>query len=286
MLSSMTGFGRAGVDAPFGKLTAEIQSINRKYLEVFVSLPKELNRFEPEVRKWVSAAISRGGVSVRISLIPHAGALETLLPDVKLLRELKQKWDQIAREVGTDPKEVNLAFMMQLIPMQSPFTEDVPALRRCVDEALQNLIKMKKIEGKALAQDLSDRLKALERMVGEVETHAPDATKKMRQKLFEKMEEVLKPGVESEERLLREVALFAERVDISEEITRLRSHVAQFKGLFKEEIVGRKMDFLLQEMGREINTIGSKSMESKISHLVVDLKSELEKMREQIQNLE
>lgn len=290
MLSSMTGFGRAVVDAPCGRLTVEIQSINRKYLEVFVALPKEFSRFEQEVRKWASEVISRGGVSIRIFLIPNGSALEALLPDVELLKGLKKSWEKVAREIGTDPKEIDLAFMMQYMPMQpkQDFAQDqdVPALRRCVDEALQSLLTMKKTEGKALAQDLSDRLKELERMIEKVEAQAPDATKKMRQKLFEKMEEVLKPGAESEERLIREVALFAERVDISEEITRFRSHVAQFKELLKGTIVGRKMDFLIQELGREVNTIGSKSMEAKISHLVVDLKSELEKMREQIQNLE
>lgn len=288
MLSSMTGFGRTVLEAPFGRLTVEIQSVNRKYLEVFISLPKEFSRFEPLLRKWVSDAVSRGQISVRIYLTPTANAIEELLPDIEVLKGLKKGWDKIAKQVGIDPKEVDLAFLMNYLPVlpSEPSDEDLATLKKCALEAIHALVAMKQTEGKALARDLSERIKELERMIQEVEKHAPDATEKMRQKLFEKMEEILKSSPEMEERLLREVALFAERVDIAEEITRFRSHIAQFKTLLKEDIVGRKMDFLLQEMGREINTIGSKSMETKISHLVVEMKSELEKMREQVQNIE
>jgi len=290
MLSSMTGFGRAILDAPFGRLTVEIQSVNRKYLEVFVSLPKEFSRFEHEVRKWVGEAVSRGGISVRIFLIPTADAVEGLLPDVEVLRGLKKGWEKLAKEAGFDPKAVDLPFVMQYLPSQTKqdaaSDDNLDSLNRCVGDALKAFIAMKHTEGKALSQDLAGRVKELERMIDEVEKSAPDATKKMRQKLLEKMEEVLKMGPEVEERLLREVALFAERVDVTEEITRFRSHAAQFKGLLKGGIVGRKMDFLIQEMGREVNTVGSKAMEAKIAHLVVEMKSELEKIREQVQNIE
>lgn len=290
MLSSMTGFGRAILDAPFGRLTVEIQSVNRKYLEVFVSLPKEFSRFEHEVRKWVGDAVSRGGVSVRIFLIPTLNAVEGLLPNVEVLKGLKKAWEKIAREIGSDPQLIDLPFIMQHFPSQPrqdvASDDDLEGLNKCVSEALKAFIAMKQTEGKALSLDLAGRINELERMLDEVEKHAPDATKKMRQKLFEKMEELLKSGPEVEERLLREVALFAERVDVTEEITRFRSHTAQFKSLLKGGIVGRKMDFLIQEMGREVNTVGSKSMEAKIAHLVVEMKSELEKIREQVQNLE
>lgn len=290
MLSSMTGFGRAVVDAPFGRLTVEIQSINRKYLEIFVSLPKEFSRFEHEVRKWVGDAVSRGSVSVRIFLIPSSQGVEGLLPDVEILKGLKKGWEKIAREVGADPKRVDLPFIMQYFPIQPKqeiaSDEDLAGLHRSMNEAIKALVLMKQTEGKVLAQDIAGRVKELERMIDEVEKHTPDATQKMRQRLFEKMEEVLKSSPEVEERLFREVALFAERVDVTEEITRFRSHATQFKSLLKGGIVGRKMDFLIQEMGREVNTVGSKAMEAKIIHLVVEMKSELEKIREQVQNIE
>ena len=278
MLRSMSGFGRFTC----GRLTVEIQSVNRKYLEIFVSLPKEFSRFEIDVRKWVSDATPRGQVSVRVFLTPDQG-IQGLLPTPAHLKALKKGWEKVARGAGVDPKEVTLAFLMPYLAMEQELAgdEDGSSLRRCVEGALQGLIAMKTTEGKALGQDLAKRLKELEKQLGMIDTYAPHAVLKMKQRLLEKLYDAA-----GDERLLKEVALFAERVDISEEITRLRSHMAQFKDFLKGTGVGRKMDFLIQEMGREVNTIGSKSMEAKISHLVVEMKSELEKMREQVQNLE
>jgi uncharacterized protein (TIGR00255 family) len=292
MLMSMTGFGRGAIDAPFGRLVAEIQSVNRKYLEVFVSMPKEFSRFEVEVRKWIGEVVSRGQITVRIHLMPAPGALESLLPDVEMLREFKLSWEKLAISLGYDPKKIDLGFLVDrmavLQKVESAQDKDLTVLHRCIDEALQMLLQMKKKEGKALAEDVSGRLQEMRKMVAEIETLSPDATARMRQKLTEKMGEVLKGGSETEERLFREVALFAEKVDVSEEITRLKSHFEQFEGLLSPKAggIGRKMDFLIQEMAREINTIGSKSMDAKIAHLVVEAKSELEKIREQIQNIE
>ncbi|OGN63978.1 MAG: YicC family protein [Chlamydiae bacterium RIFCSPHIGHO2_12_FULL_49_9] len=291
MPSSMTGFGRAVCDANIGRLVVEIQSVNRKYLEVFVSLPKEFSRFENEVRKWVGARLSRGQVSIRIHFLPNAQAIEQTLPDVEVLRALKKGWEKIALEVGVSSASIDLPFLVSRMPsfskLDSAQDEDLSSLKACVEEALESLTKMKKIEGKALVQDIRARLESLTRMIREIEALSPEAGKRLRQKLKERIEEILKPD-EVDDRLLRELALFAEKVDVSEEITRFHSHLEQFKELIssKEEAIGRKMDFLVQEMGREINTVASKSSEPGISRLVVDMKSELEKIREQIQNIE
>ena len=288
----MTGFGRAVCDANIGRLVVEIQSVNRKYLEVFVSLPKEFSRFENEVRKWVGLNLSRGQVSVRIHFLPNTQAIEQTLPDVETLRALKKGWEKIAKEVGVSSTSIDLSFLVNRMPsfskLDSAQDEDLPSLKSCVEEALKSLTKMKKIEGKALVQDIGSRLKELARMIEEIQKLSPEAVKRLRQKLKERMEEAFKPGAEVDDRLLRELALFAEKVDVSEELTRFHSHLAQFNELIneKEEAIGRKMDFLVQEMGREINTIASKSSEPGISRLVVDMKSELEKIREQIQNIE
>ncbi len=292
MLMSMTGFGRSVFEAPFGRVVVEIQSVNRKYLEMFVSLPKEFGRFENDIRKWLSEAISRGQISVRVHVMPSAAAVQESLPSIELLRELKFGWERIAQQLQIDPKSIDLPFLMQYLPSQSKLDlakdEDLPVIHRCVDEALQGLVQMKKAEGKALAKDLTDRLKLLESHLAQIEQLAPDSSKKVREKLLEKMGEILKAGPETEERLFREAALMAERADVAEEITRLKSHFKQFQELFSPKAggVGRKMDFLVQEMGREINTIGSKTAEAKISYLVVDMKSELDRIREQIQNIE
>ena len=292
MLTSMTGFGRGASDAHWGRLVAEIQSVNRKYLEIFVSMPKEFSRFELEVRKWIGEVISRGQITVRIHLIPTVGAARGLLPDVAILREFKFGWEKISLDLGFDPKAIDLSFILQRLPVlqnqEEAEEKDLPSLRTCIGEALQLLLQMKAKEGKALAKDILLRLQEIEKKVVSIEKLSPDAAAKMRQKLVEKMAEVLKPSVETDDRLFREIALYAEKVDITEEITRLKSHFSQFHEMLtpKESSSGRKMDFLIQEMGREINTIGSKSMDAKIAHLVVEIKGELEKIREQIQNIE
>lgn len=289
MLSSMTGFGRAIFNRPAGKLIVEIQSVNRKYFEIFVSIPREFSRFEHEVRSWVSGAISRGQITARIYWLPSLSAAS--LPDVKWLKQLKREWERVARQLGYDPKKIDLSFLVHHLPdlstTQWADEKERPVLRRCVGEALQGLLQMKQKEGKALQREMRERCAALEKMLGRVEKLAPEASRKMKERLKEKIEEALAPSREMDERLLREVALFAEKVDISEEINRLKSHFTQFQELLTaQEMVGRKIDFLVQEMGREVHTIGSKSAEVAISHLVVEMKSELEKMREQIQNIE
>lgn len=291
-MKSMTGFGRSEREAPFGKLVIEIQSVNRKYFELNISLPKEFSRFENDLRKKISEHVQRGLVSARVYVFPTETSLESLLPDVGLLKSLQEGWEKIAEELGYGKKAVDLPFLMAnygaLSHVKSTKTDDVTPIQDCLDAALKALDSMRRTEGGMLADDIRSRLKAMEQKIVEIEEIAPDAVSKMRLKLKERMEEIFAEPEQVDERLLREVALYAERVDIAEEITRFRSHLVQYRDLLQSKAgpVGRKMDFLTQEMGREINTIGSKSMDARISHLVVDVKAELEKVREQIQNLE
>jgi uncharacterized protein (TIGR00255 family) len=287
----MTGFGRSSVETPAGKLTVEIQSINRKYMDVSIALPKEWSRFEPEVRKWVTDASLRGQISIRVYFLPSANGLTDLLPSAETLRNLKQSWDQIASRAGFDSSQVNLPFVMLHFPFQqkidSVTDENLNFLKKGVHEALSSLKEMKRKEGKVLFLDLETRLEKLEEIRKKVALLAPLAIERMRNKLQEKMKELLQGQQNTEDLLLREVALFAEKIDVTEEIVRLQSHFVQFLETLKSDgFVGKKMDFLIQEIGREINTIGSKSSEIQISHLIVEMKSELEKMREQIQNIE
>lgn len=288
----MTGFGRAEKEALFGKLIVEIQSVNRKYFELYVSLPKEFSRFENDIRKQVGELNLRGLVSVRVHLFPNASVLENLLPDPKLLNSLRTGWEKIADSLGYKNQEISFSFLVdhaaEIPSMKLVKDEDYEPISECLSKAIHALDQMKQSEGTALAKDIEIRLKKMEQILQMIEQLSPDAVGKLRQKLKERMEELFTPGAELDERLLRETALYAERIDISEEITRFRSHLSQYELLMKnkEGPSGRKMDFLTQEMGREINTIGSKSMDAKIAHLVVDIKSELEKVREQIQNIE
>lgn len=288
---SMTGFGREAIDAPFGRLIIEIQSVNRKHFEVHVHLPKELLRFENEMRKWVSEEVERGHVSLRIHLTPSASAIADLLPDPEILKSLKSGWEKIAKLLKLDPKNIDLRFLIDSLPLAQKGDLvkeiDLPVLQKGIKKALSSMAKMKAQEGKALIQDIKARLEAIQKMGLSIEKLSPEAVSRMREKLTEKMKMLFPSGLGFDERVLKEAALFAEKVDIAEELIRLKSHWEQFRECFDAKgAVGRKMEFIVQEMGREINTIGSKSSEPKISYLVVEMKSELEKIREQIQNIE
>jgi uncharacterized protein (TIGR00255 family) len=291
MIASMTGFGRALLDTSFGRIIVEIQSVNRKYIEIFVSMPKEYSRFEPDIRKWIGERISRGQVTVRVYLIPDAENFKDFLPNFEMLKQLKEGWEEVAHRLGYDRKSVDLSFLAQHVPIQSTLQmardEDVDPFKTCTLQALHSLVEMKRKEGKALCLDIEQRLIFMAKTLGVIEAHAPEAVLRMKKKLQERILEAAPNLLEGDERVFREIAIFAEKVDITEELIRFRSHIVQFQGLLKETTaIGRKMEFLVQEMGREINTIGSKSLESKIAHLVVDVKSELEKVKEQIQNIE
>lgn len=293
MLSSMTGFGRASNNARSGKLVVEIQSVNRKHLDISLFIPREFSQLELNVRKLIQEHISRGQVIVRINWVPNEESLEKQLPDPKALKVLKARWGKIAKTAGLDVKAIDLPFLLLHMPHSQNVEliddKDLRALEATVRKAVDDLIQMKQKEGAALVKDLKKRLSVLNSHLELVEKLLPQAIFETRERLQDKMRALVsQTKIDLEDRILREVISYADRLDISEEITRLKSHFAQFKQMLeiKEGVVGRKMDFLIQEMGREVNTIGSKSEEVKIAHLVVEMKSELEKIREQVQNIE
>lgn len=285
MLRSMTGFGRATAEAPFGQLAVEILTVNRRTLEMSVSLPKEWSRYEIEVRRWIAERINRGQVIVRVAVMPTAGSVGSLLPSGAMLKALRKEWEMRAKEAGLDA-QVDLPFLMQTLPQAPGLPEGERELKACVEEALGKLVAMRDVEGKALAADLEGRLGVVEKGVSEIEKLGPGSIEKMRNRLREKLREFALE--KSEEWVSREAAVYAEKVDIAEEVTRFGSHVKQMRALLrsKGESEGRKIEFLLQELGREVNTMGSKSADERISHLVVEVKSELERMREQAANVE
>lgn len=286
-MHSMTGFGRALLETPFGQLLVEIQSVNRKHLDISTFLPPLFTPFETEIRKWISEEIERGQVTVRVRL--HSQ--EQQLPDLAFLQALKVEWKKRAQALQTPSEEITLSFLLQHAgnssPIETASEEHLVILKKCVKLALKSLLQMKKTEGEALLSDLTTRLAQLVRNIDTFEREAPIGVKRLREKLQQRILDLFPPGIEAEERVLREAALLAEKADITEEVTRLRSHCNQFLLLLQsKENKGRKFDFLIQEMARETNTIGAKSTEIGAIHLVVEMKGELEKMREQVQNLE
>lgn len=288
----MTAYGRATKSTSIGQWVLELHCVNRRMLDISMHLSKELLRFDIEIRKWVSALMSRGQVTVRVYLLQEAAMITQ---SSSSLKEMKGAWEKIAIELGYDPKDsISLSFLanqLSSFPTQSLIEDEqevLNILKHLFQEASVQVLKMKETEGKALAEDIRSRLKIMEECFQPIGALAPDAAERYRNKLQARIQEVCTSEAECDERILREVAIYAEKLDITEELTRLHSHLEQFRSLLDsdEKSIGRTLDFLTQEMNREINTIASKSAETEISRLVVMCKSELEKIREQTQNIE
>ena len=290
----MTGYGRGECSRNGFKVTVELSSVNRKQSEITVALPRELEVLEAQIRDLINHSISRGRLTARVAL--HS-ADEAVSNQVRLNAKLARAY---AHELTRLAKELKLAGPLTLdLVARAPGVfetgeemgdaEDFwPAVQKALEKALATLVKMREREGAHLAKDLSTRVKNMRQAAGLIQKRAPEVQKRYREQLMQRIKSagVEAPAVE-DERLLKEIVYFADRSDISEELTRLQSHFQQFNDcVTSREPVGRTLDFLAQEMNREINTIGSKANDSLISHAVVSLKAELEKFREQAQNVE
>jgi len=288
----MTGYGRGEADHAGTKISVELNSVNRKQSDIVINLPRDLAVLEPRIRQTINEKISRGRMNVAIGLQVGANGASALALDTALARSYHEAMLTLQKELSA-PGEITIGTILQAPGvMRSPeHTVDAddawPVVQRALTSALGELVKMREREGKHLAKDLIHRLKTLRQEIKEVRSLYPDVVKKYRTALRERLE---KAGLDlplDDERLLKEVTIFADRSDISEELTRLESHLAQFAHhLRKNEPVGRTLEFITQEIFRELNTLGAKSNDAGISQHVVACKSELEKIREQIQNLE
>lgn len=290
----MTAYGRATLTHQVGRFTAEIQSLNRKHLEIQTSLPKDLQRYDHEVRKLLAQSIARGQVSLRLNAYYEHSAPSTAVPNLPLARQLAAAWKQIAKELNLPDNSLTLDLLADqpdILILSDEAADEKPyreAILEVVDAALKQLLEMRKREGEALQVDINNHFERLRKGINQIAKLAPNATAKYRQKLRERLEEILPGAIENEEKILREVCVFAEKVDIAEEIMRFNSHLDQCLKLIQTDAahVGKNLEFLLQELGREINTIGSKSSDLEVSRLVVEAKGDIERIREQIQNVE
>ena len=295
MLRSMTAYGRALLTTSFGRFTVEIQAVNRKYLEMTVSLPRELGSFELEVRRWIAERIFRGQVTVRVHAVFDKETPLHVVANVPLARKLKEAWDQIASAVGVDGQSAfhleMLAHETELLRYEADSLGEEAyraPLKEALDIALKQFMEMRVQEGEALYRDIVQRLDALKERIDRIAPRTTQATEKYREKLLARLEEFLPGSGENQERLLREICLYAERIDVAEEVTRFYSHLDQFRIQLASGIgnIGKSLEFLLQELLRESNTIGSKSADLAITHTVVEMKGLLEQIREQLQNVE
>lgn len=287
----MTAYGRATKKGPEGCWVVELHSVNRKMLDLNLVMAKELLRFDLDVRKQIGEQVLRGQVTARITY-ERDGAFSSA--SVKALSDAKKSWEKIATKLGYDAKKaIDLPFLLERMPRESSagFIENEKvqkALKEAVAAALRELLLMKVREGDNLVKDLLMRLKEVERLVKRVEKLAPQMKESLLKKLRENVLGLFPLTKESEERFSRELAFFAEKCDVTEELTRLHSHIGQFRSTLssKEISIGRTLDFLAQEMHREMNTIASKAADSEISQISIAMRSECEKIREQVQNIE
>ena len=292
MLKSMTGFGTGRSRAGDEELSVEVRAVNHKHLEVKVRLPRELAALEAGVVKAVRSRCARGAVdvAVRRSASTVTGAVPTV--DAAMARAWREALRTVARaaELADTPTASQIASQPGVVRMEEPVTDLALAegsLERALTEALDALVAARMREGRALEADLSARLERVATLAAEVAALAPRTVETYRARLQERVADLLKGAPIDEARLVQEVALFAERTDVAEEATRLQAHLAAFRSfLASSEPAGRKMDFLVQEMHREVNTTGSKSQSTDISTRIVELKAELERIREQVQNVE
>ena len=293
-MKSMTGFGSGTATKDGITCTVEIKSVNARFLDLFIRSPKQINPFESIIRGLVQDRITRGKVEVSVS-IQDAGERPKTFTINSVLR--KQIQELLVQEAFyDDPKKVPLQAVNSIsnewIQQQdTPIAEDVLSeiVQESTNQALDALITMRTIEGKHIEQDLLSRITTLENIIKSIDENKAGAVDAYREHIKGKIQEYL-VSLEasiSEDRFLQEIALLADKTDITEEIVRFTSHVVQLKNtLVDENSIGRKVDFILQEMNREVNTIGSKAMDSSITEFVVQLKCELEKIREQVQNVE
>ncbi|OIJ09845.1 YicC family protein [Anaerobacillus arseniciselenatis] len=295
MLVSMTGYGQSFIENENYRINVEMKSVNHRFSEVTIRMPRQFLFLEDRLKKSINQFVQRGKVDVFLTIEGEGLVERTLQVDWDLLKEFYLTHER-AQEKLAVTQQLNLEKLLLHPDVVTVLEKDnqsetlVELIASATKKATEELLKMRQKEGSALAVDLTQRLKKLGAVVANVEEHTPGVIEAYQQRLLKRMEELLDEKLEVEEsRVLTEVAIFSDKANIDEELTRLKSHLEQFMFIIEQHesgAVGRKLDFLVQEMNREVNTVGSKSNDIYINKQVVELKAELEKIKEQVQNIE
>ncbi|OCA85502.1 YicC family protein [Bacillus sp. FJAT-27225] len=291
MVVSMTGYGSSRKESGNFAVNVEIKTVNHRFCEYSIRLPRHLMKLEDSIKKTIGRHIERGRVEILVTVEGGDSGEKALQVNWELLDQYFQFASEAGKRYGFDPAEAFKAILareeiIHIEERESVDDEIGSLIRSAVDEAGTLLKQMRMSEGEALKADLSGNLEHCRALVTELEEYAPKVAEQYRERLAARMEELLGSEVD-ESRMLMEVAVFADKSDIHEELARLGSHISQFLTILDNGgVIGRKLDFLVQEMNREANTIGSKANDSAIAKRVVDLKSLIEKLKEQVQNIE
>ena len=292
MVLSMTGYGRARLTLHGRDITVEIKSVNSRYFEYSSRMPRGYSFLEDKLKKLVNGKIARGKAELNLTIVNVEAPDTVITPNIELARQYKAAMDEMARQLDMR-NDVSLSGLCRFPDMfsavhaeadEAELWQDVQALAAA---ALENFAAMRAAEGEKLREDVLARLCTLEKDVGFIEQTSAARVQKYTDKLYARLKELLDGRDIDDARILTEAAIFADKTAVDEETVRLRSHIRQYRDILAlSEPVGRKLDFLTQELNRETNTIGSKCNELDITRVVVEMKGEIEKIREQIQNLE
>jgi len=293
LIRSMTGYGKGESENQLYKLKIELKSVNHRYLDVNLKLPRYLIYLEEGIKKLIKEKINRGKVDVFVNFDFSDASSMDVKVDIPLARSFKFALEELKTELEIDDtiRLNNILSISDVIKTEKKeLDEDLvwETIKEATEEALDKILQMREYEGEQLKADIFNKLDNIEAISSRIEMRAPLVVEEYRGKLNERIQSILEEGtVVDPDRLAMEVAIYADKSSIDEELTRLKSHVLQLKAILSEDgAVGRKLDFLIQEFNREVNTIGSKSSDSDIVKAVVELKSEIEKIREQVQNIE
>lgn len=292
MIKSMTGFGRERIVNESREILVEIKSVNHRYLEFSAKTPRAYGYLDEKLKELLKTSISRGKVEVSVSIYNQEG----INAEIEINKELAKGYLNALRNSADEldlKDDLTLSKIMKLSDIFTVVkkTEDEEVIwnevKAVAESAVEKFVEMRTVEGEKMYADISSRLDYLEDAVGKIENRTPSVLESYKQRLYDKIKETIGDREVDDQRVITEVAIFADKIAVDEETVRLRSHISQFRDLINStEPVGRKLDFLIQEMNREVNTTGSKAQDLTITQLVVDMKSEIEKIREQIQNIE
>jgi len=292
MVYSMTGYGKGNAVLNGKDITVEIKSVNHRYFEYSSRMSRFFSFLDDKIKKQINESVSRGKVEVSLLIKSVENSDTVVEADVNLAKSYFEALCRISEELNLpEPEDVVSIARFEGVLTQNKSEEDADQLaadvKTVVALALDEFLKMKAVEGRKLYDDVMGRLAAIENIVTEIETIAPLRTQKYQERLYQKLQTILNDTQIDSQRILTEAAIFADKVAVDEETVRLRSHIAQYRDILNGDArQGRKLDFLTQELNRETNTIGSKSNDLEVTRKVVEIKSEIEKIREQIQNME
>lgn len=292
MIKSMTGFGRAKCEYEGREYNVEIKSVNHKYSDVSIKIPRQISYLEEKVRKEILTKVSRGKIDVFITLQDYSEKGKNIKINKELAKVYISQLRELAEETGitADIDVIDISKFPEVLNISNQDNEEIywDELRGVLDTALDNFVAMRETEGNKICDDLKVRMERIKEKVSKISSYSAGLVEEYIVKLNARVKELMSTDVIDENRLAQEIVIFSDKSSIQEELTRLDSHISQFLNLLSNgnSPVGKKLDFIIQEMNREVNTIGSKANSTKISEGVIELKTEIEDVREQIQNIE